>query len=215
MSLTAAGDILESAVLTNLAATPPVVATSGEGAKARTNRGEDYVTTTSAIVQNSTYLLGPRIPTNAKIKKVSVFGKSIDTNATSAGAADINVIFSDAPNGGLAANPAVLDGTSATNASQIPTSAFTGATTSMTAYSSPNKLFGSAYVLNGNSGAVKNTDQTFVNGYTFAATLAPFWNFLGYTSDPGGFINFFVVITTAPSTAGSAGTLGIVVDWAE
>ena len=70
MTLTAAGDILESAQLVNLDVPPVLIPTSGEGAPAQLFTNEDIISPTSANVQFSTYTLGPRIPTNAKIKKV-------------------------------------------------------------------------------------------------------------------------------------------------
>jgi hypothetical protein len=213
MTLTAAGDILESANLVNLNVPPVQVATSGEGASSILRQNEDVISPTASNVQFSTYTLGPRIPTNAKIKKVQVYGKGIDSNATAAVAADINLIFSDAPLGGIAAGMPVNDGTTASNAGQIPTSALTGAVTSITAYASPNKMFGSSVVLVANSGAYKLQEVTHANTFTFAMRQLPIWDALGFTVDPGGFFNFFVVIETASSTA-AAGTLGIIVDYA-
>ncbi len=213
MTLTAAGDILESANLVSLNVPPVLIPTFGEGASYDVKWNEDVISPTSANVQYSTYTLGPRIPTNAKIKKVEMYGKGIDSNATAAVALDINLAFSDAPLGGIAAGLPVNDGTTYANASLIPTSAFTGATTSITAYASPNKLFGSAVVPVANSGAYKFQDITFANGYTFAGTFLPIWDFLGFTQDPGGFLNFFVVIATAANTA-AAGTLGLRVSYA-
>lgn len=213
MTLTAAGDILESAGLVNLNVPPVLVPTSGEGAANKLYQNEDYLAPTAAVVQFSTYTLGPRIPTNAKIKKVQIYGKGIDSNATAAVAADINLIFSDAPLGGIAAGLPVNDGTTQTNAGQIPTSALTGALTTITAYASPNKMFGSAVVLVNNAGAFKLQEVTHSNTFTFAMRQLPIWDALGFTQDPGGFFNFFVVVQTAASTA-AAGTLGIIVDYA-
>lgn len=213
MTLTAAGDILESNNLIGMNVPPVLIPTSGEGAANKLYQNEDYLSPTAANVQFSTYTLGPRIPTNAKIKKVQVYGKGIDSNATAAVAADINLIFSDAPLGGIAAGMPVNDGTSATNAGMIPTSALTGAVTSITAYASPNKMFGSSIVLVNNSGAFKLQEVTHSNSFTFAMRQLPIWDALGFTQDPGGFFNFFVVVETASSTA-AAGTLGIIVDYA-
>ena len=213
MTLTAAGDILESQTLINLDVPPVLIPTTGEGAANKLYQNEDYLSPTAAVVQYSTYTLGPRIPTNAKIKKVQMYGKGIDSNATAAVAVDINLIFSDAPLGGIAAGLPVNDGTTAVNAGQIPTSALTGAITSITAYASPNKMFGSNVVAVANSGAYKLQELTHANTFTFAMRQLPLWDALGFTVDPGGFFNFFVVVNTAPSTA-AAGTLGLIVDYA-
>jgi hypothetical protein len=213
MTLTAAGDILESATLVGLNVPPVLIPTTGEGAANKLYQNEDFISPTSANVQFSTYTLGPRIPSNAKIKKVQMYGKGIDSNATAAVAVDINLIFSDAPLGGIAAGLPVNDGTTATNAGQIPTSALNGNVTSITAYSSPNKMFGSSVVAVANSGAFKLQELTHANTFTFAMRQLPLWDALGFTVDPGGFFNFFVVVETASSTA-AAGTLGLIVDYA-
>lgn len=213
MTLTAAGDILESAQLVNLDVPPILIPTSGEGAAHRLWTNEDIISPTASNVQWSTYTMGPRIPTNAKIKKVESYCKGVDSNATAAGAFDINLIFSDAPLGGIAAGMPVNDGTTLTNAGQIPTSALTGAITSITAYASPNKMFGSGVVLMANSGAYKVTDLTFANTFTPAMSQLPIWDALGFTVDPGGFFNFFLVMGTASSTA-ATGTIMMKVSYA-
>ncbi len=213
MTLTAAGDILESAGLINLDVPPVLVPRSGEGAPARLFSNEDIISPTSANVGSSTYTLGPRIPTNAKVKKVTCYMKGVDSNATAAVAMDVNVIFSDAPLGGIAAGMPVNDGTTLANAGQIPTSALTGAITTITAYASANKLFGAAQVLVNNSGAYKVTDITYAGTFTPAMSLLPLWDALGFTVDPGGYFNFFLVVTTASSTA-AAGTIMLRVEYA-
>ena len=206
MTLNAAGDILESAGLINLNVPPVLIPTSGEGASARLFSNEDIIFPTAANVQFSTYTLGPRIPTNAKLKKLESYVKGVDSNATAAVAMDINLIFSDAPLGGIAAGMPVNDGTPASYAGQIPTSALTGAVTTTTAYASPNKMFGTSQVLVANSGAYKLTDLTYAGTFTPAMSQLPLWDALGFTQDPGGFFNFFLVIETAASTA-AAGTI--------
>ena len=213
MTLTAAGDILESQGLINLNDPPVLIPSAGEGAPVRLFSNEDIISPTAANVQFSTYTVGPRIPTNAKIKKVEIYAKGIDSNATAAVAMDINLIFSDAPLGGINAGAPVLDGTTQTNAGMIPTSALTGATTSITAYGSPNKMFGSSVVPVANNGAYKLTDVTFANTFTPAMSQLPIWDALGFTVDPGGYFNFFLVVETASSTA-AAGTIMMKVSYA-
>lgn len=212
MSLTAAGDILESATLVNLNVPPVLVPTAGEGASFRVHESDDIISPTAANVQFSTYTMGPRIPTTAKIKTVSMYGKGIDSNATAAVAVDVNLSFSDAPLGGIAAGQPVNDGTQASYAGQIPTSTLNGTVTSITAYSSPNKMFGSAVVAVNNAGAFKVQELTYSNTFTFAMRFVPIWQALGFTTDPGGFFNFFIVVQTAASTA-AAGTLGLKVSY--
>ena len=206
MTLTASGDILESSQLVLLNVPPVQVPTAGEGGPDFLYSNEDIISPTASNVQFSTYTMGPRIPTNAKIKKVESYMKGVDSNATAAVAMDINLIFSDAPLGGIAAGQPVNDGTSFTNAGTIPTSALTGATTTITAYASPNKMFGSSQVLVANNGAYKVTDLTYANTFTPAMSQQPIWDALGFTVDPGGFFNFFLVIETAANTA-ATGTI--------
>lgn len=208
MALTIAGDNLESTNLTLLDATPVTIATEGEGAPYRVKQNDDFIVTTTAIVSSSVYRLGPRIPTNARIKAVTIYAKGVDSNSTATAAADINLIFSDAPVGGLAAGSPVLDGTPVSNANLIPTSALTGATTTIATYASPNKMFGAAYLLVGNSAAAKTTDITFLNSFTPQMAQQPLWKALGYTQDPGGFVDFFVVMTANAATA-AAGVIYI------
>ncbi len=209
MTLTAAGDILESAGLINLDVPPVLVPTSGEGAPARLWTNEDTISATASNVQYSTYTMGPRIPTNARIKKVESYCKGVDSNATAALAMDINLIFSDAPLGGIAAGMPVNDGTNASYAGQIPKSSLDGTVTSITAYSSPNLMFSTAStgsILMNNSGAYKVTDLTFAGTFTPAMTQLPIWDALGFASDPGGYLNFFLVVHTAAGTA-ATGTI--------
>lgn len=213
MSLTIAGDNLESATLTALNTLPVQMPTAAEGSAAELKFGDDIVSPTASNVQFSAYRVGPRIPTTAKVKKVELYGKGIDSNATAAVAIDVNLKFSDAPLGGIAAGAPVNDGTKFSYADQIPTSALTGAVTSVASYSSPNKMFGSAVVPVANAGAAKTTDLTFANTFTPAMSQQPLWKALGFASDPGGFFDFFVVIETAASTA-AAGTLCLRVTYA-
>jgi hypothetical protein len=218
MALTPAGDILEGVNVTILDTLPLAELSAGEGAPGEAQFNEDYVATTANSVQYSTYHLGPRIPTQAKIKRVKAYTKGIDTNGTGAMAFDVNLIFSDAPLGGIAAGAPIQDGTPPALAGLIPTSANTGATTTIASYTSPNKLFGSAKLLAGNAGAVLETDLTFANTFTFADKEVPLWDLFGFTNnagnpaDPGGFFDFFLVCTTAANTA-AAGVIGIEVDY--
>jgi hypothetical protein len=98
----------------------------------------------------------------------------------------------------------------------IPTSANTGAVTTVAAYSSPNKIFGN--VLAGNAGAATyNKDVTFNAGattYPFSIRDDDVWDVFGFTNnqgyaqDPGGFFDFLLYISAVASTA-AAGLVGI------
>lgn len=212
MALTPAGDIKESATLTQYSTSPVLVPTSGEGAVGDLVENEDFVAVTAVNVLNSVYYVGPRLPTTAKVKKVQMYGIGIDSNATEAAKYDVNLIFSDAPVGGLAGNAPVLDGTSVSLANQIPTTALNGTVTSIPTYASPNKMFGTAIAPVNNSGAFKLQELTHVGTFTFAMRQIPLWSVLGFAQDPGGYLNFFIVESTAAGTA-AAGTLGMIVDY--
>lgn len=211
MSLIPAGDIVESAALIGLNSAPVTVLTRGEGSAGFLLVNEDTVAVTANNVQFSTYTLGPRIPTNGKIKRVALYGTGVDTAWAPTFAIDVNLIFSDAPLGGVAAAAnAVNDGTAQANAGRIAT--LSGGTTSISDYASPNKLFGSSIVPVGSSGAPALQDVTYSNGFTFAERLLPLWDILGFPQDPGGFFDFFLVCETA-STAAAPGTLGIITEF--
>lgn len=219
-------EILKSAVITNLDAQPIVVATSGEGAFGSINGQTDNVAHTSAFgsaTGNASRQC--RFPVTAKVKHVYVYGKGLDSNATAAMAIDINVAFSDS----------TTDGTPIGGQALIPAAAFTGAVTSLAAYSSPNKLFGSAYVAEANAGAVKYTEVTYLNTFTPVMANAPMWANLGGTGNasaapfaagggfaqqggsnqidnPGGYFDLLLVVQATASTA-ATGTLGTEVDY--
>ena len=212
MALTPAGDIKESSTLTQLGNVPVTVQTSGEGSVGDLIENEDLVAVTAANVLNSVYYVGPRLPTTAKVKKVQMYGTGIDSNATAGVRYDVNLIFSDAPVGGLAGNAPVLDGTSISYANQIPTTSLNGTVTSVASYTNPNKMFGTAVTPVNNSGAFKLQELTHVGTFTFAMRQIPLWSVLGFPQDPGGYLNFFIVESTASSTA-AVGTLGMIVDY--
>src|ERR1017187_5836358 len=111
--------LLNSQSVANLDATPIVPNTSGEGASAPLLAISDMVTALSADAAGSTYAF-VRIPTSAHIKSVKLYSQ-----VASAGAADINIRFSDADLVGL------MDGTPTSLAGTIPQMS-----------SANNKLFG-------------------------------------------------------------------------
>jgi hypothetical protein len=176
---------LKSPSITNLDASPVVANTIGEGAPGYENIQTDYVTAVSADDTSSTYRLC-RFPTNAKIKFVSIYSK-----IATAGSADINVAFSDS----------TTDGTPASLSSLAnPVIQLTGPVN--------NKLFGAAQslVLAGVA-----TDFTFKGTFTYPMSNIPMWQNLvtlgatQFTTDPGGFFDIFINITTAVTTGGVVG----------
>lgn len=219
-------EVLSSVAITGLDAQPITVSTSGEGAAGDLVAQQDQVAHTSAFgsaTGNASRQC--RFPVQAKVKHVYVYGKGLDSNATAAMAIDINVAFSDS----------TVDGTPVGAQAQIPQSALTGAVTTLASYSSPNKMFGSAYVAEANSGAVKYTEVTYLNTYTPALAQKPMWAVLGGTGaataapfnagggfaqqggsgqidNPGGFFDLLLVVEATATTA-AVGNLGTEVDY--
>ena len=213
-----AAENLKSTTVTNLDATPVIVATSGEGASASMKKMDDLASPTTNFTIYSTYRLS-RFPTTAKVKKVQMYQSGIDSAATTAAATlDINVAFSDSTVDGT--QPA-LQGTIPSSIKDGTSYAFVNNTGYSTAYSSSgtgNKLFG-ATVACLNSGAGQTLDLTFKNSFTPANRLDDLWDVFGFVNsqgvaqDPGGFFDIFVVAAHGSSTV-AAGVICIDVDYA-
>ena len=179
---------LKGPAITGLDTIPATAPTTGEGGAGYMKTINDWVTPLSADTTSSSYRLC-RIPTNAKVKAV-VLTSAIAT----AGAADIDVAFSDSTVDGT---PAALQG----GAVQI-----TGPV--------DNKLFGAAASLV----AQTNVNVTFSNTFTAAMSNLPLWQALvnlgatQFTTDPGGYFDILLKVTTAITTGG---VLAIKVDYVE
>lgn len=165
---------LSSAQITGLNSTPPAISTAGEGAGGMMKRVEGVVTALSADSTSSVYKM-VRVPTTAKIKGVRLY-----STVASAGAADINVAYSNS----------AADGTSVANQGTI-----------IQISSANNKLFGAATSLVGTGQAV---DCTFLNTTNFpnGANLLPLWKALGLTQDPGGMLDIQLNVSTQVTTGG-------------
>jgi len=206
---------LKSIPVTNLDATPVVVATAGEGTYGLGKTATDFVNPSSSNTQFSTYRLC-RFPTNSKVKHVWLFQSGIDTT-TAAATLDFNVAFSDS----------TVDGTPVALQSTIPSSKFdgtafafvsgTGYSTAYTNTGTGNKLFGSAIAVLTN-GAGQTVDLTFKNTFTPTMRDDDMWDALGFTTtqgvaaDPGGQFDIFAVIATGATTP-KAGQIAIEVDF--
>lgn len=165
---------LKSQSITNLDSTPIIPNTAGEGGTAYLKQVTDYVTALSGDSTSSTYKV-VRVPTSAHITAVTLYSA-----VAAAGAADINIAFSDnGPN----------DGTSTSNSNTIPQVS-----------SANNKLFGAATALT--SIAASGSDITYSNTFTHLNSMEPLWQVLGYTTDPGGFFDFQLNVTTQITTGG-------------
>jgi len=193
---------LDSSVLTTLDAQPISVPTAGEGAPGLLRVVTDYIKPTAAGMASigSTYRLC-RIPVYAKIKSVVIDLGAVDTNASAAAVFDINLAFSDS----------AYDGTQVALQNLIPTTALTGATTSIATYSTPNIIFGT--IAAKNSG-VKSLGNEVVFGGSDTAWFPagrelPLWDFFGFVNsqgtaqDPGGFFDLLLYLSTAAGTGAS------------
>jgi hypothetical protein len=180
---------VKSGSITNLDASPVVAGATGEGESGFLREINDSVTATVGDSIGSVYRLC-RIPTNAKVKRVLLTYPT----ASTAGATDIDVAFSDSAN----------DGTQPSLAGGIVQ--LTGPV--------DNKLFGSATAL---TSALKNSDITFANTFTAQHQNLPLWQVLvalgatQFTADPGGFFDIVAKLTTALTVA--AGLFSVEVDY--
>lgn len=201
-----AADAAKSLSITGLDATPYTPQTEGQGAAARLRIVDDVVAATAVGLQTtkSSYRLC-RIPTDAIIKQVLVATDVALDTGTHALVFDINLAFSDS----------TIDGTQAALQGLIPTTANTGATTTLASYSSPNIIFGT---VNNTSAlvALARTDVTFGGSRTNYSLTAlctqPIWQAFGFVDgrsnpmDPGGYFDLFLVNSTVAGT-GAAGNI--------
>lgn len=209
-------ETIKSNPVTNLDATPVVVATSGEGSPGFVRAAKDYCAATTSAAIWSSYRMS-RFPTNAKVQRVWAYIKGVDGHSTATATFDFNVAFSDSAVDGT---PQPLQGT-------IPSSILDGtayalvATGYSTAYSSSgtgNKMFG-ASIAGSNVGAAQTAvDLTYRNTFTPVFAQDDLWDVFGFKNNagaaqnPGGFFDILVVISAAVATA-AVGTLGVEVDY--
>lgn len=176
----------KSVSITNLDSSPIIENTIGEGAPGMLRTINDAVTAVVGDSIASIYRM-VRVPTNAKIKQVLVNYFT----ASTAGATDIDVFFSDS----------LTDGTpQSLNALANPVVLITAG--------ADNKLFGAAQVL---TGILNQSDKTFAGTFTAAHQNLPLWQVLvnlgatQFSADPGGFFDIGFKLTTALTvTAGVA-----------
>jgi hypothetical protein len=202
-----AADALKSLSITGLDTIPIVPQTTGMGAPGRLFIVDDVVGPTTATglqTAKSSYRLC-RFPTIAKIKSVILATDAALDTGTHALVFDINVAFSDS----------TVDGTPANVQGLIPTTAKTGATTTLAAYSAPNVIFGTSN--NTSASVAQARTQLVFNGTTAtwswaAITSQPLWQTFGFVdgagrpADPGGYFDLFLVNSTVAGT-GAAGNI--------
>jgi len=178
-----AGHNLKSLAITNLDATPVVANTIGEGAPGYEKVLTDFTSPVSADDTTSTYRMC-RFPSNAKVKDLKIYSA-----IATAGSADIDVAFSDS----------TTDGTQAALAGGIV----------QLAGPVDNKLFGAAKSLVATVAAGPIIANAFQGTFTPAMQNIPMWQNLvtlgatQFTSDPGGYFDILVRITTAVTTGGT------------
>jgi len=204
---------IKSPSITNLDTVPIIPNTAGQGASGRPVQVDDTVSCAATPLQStkSVYRL-VRFPTGAIIKSLTIATNKALDSGTPTLAMDFNVAWSDST---LDGTPAAYLPASAGEA-VIPTTANDGATTTtVAAYSSPNKVFGTV-TFTSNSAKYGPTDIVF-NGTESAYPLAtltsqPMWQTLGFVdgrgnpADPGGYFDILAYVSTAANT-GVAGKL--------
>jgi hypothetical protein len=200
---------LKSASITNLDASPVVANVHGTGAAAYQYIVSDTVAPTASGLGSttSTYRI-VRIPSNAKVTSVKLaVGAALDSNASPTLVFDLNLAFSDS----------TVDGTQPTLQGTIPTSANTGATTTIASYSSPNIIFGQTTGTQAKTTMVQTkVDFTFNGSQTNypikSLNGTELWSLFGFTNpysvaqDPGGYFDLLAYVSTAAAT-GVAGTV--------
>lgn len=198
-------DAVKSQSITNLDTTPIVPNSAAAGAAGRFVVVDDYCAATAAGLQSAgSYYKLVRIPTGAYVKDVFI---ATDTgpNLNGSLAVDLSLIFSDA------VQP-YFDGTPSWYAGLIPTTANTGGTTTIAAYSSPNLIYGT-WKPSAAAAAIGLTNMVF-NGlgsnYKFSGLVnQPLWQIFGFTdgrgnpSDPGGYFDLLAYVATAATTGGA------------
>lgn len=203
-----AADALKSQSIINADATPYVPNSAGQGAAAKYAVVDDIcpMTATGIDTLASTYRL-VRIPTGAIPKAVSIAADVIlDSHSADTLVLDFNLVFSDS----------TIDGTPAALQGLIPTTANTGATTTFTAYSSPNLIFGQVTpvftVIYGPNNIILNGSRT---NYPMVNLLQqPLWQTFGFVdgrgnpADPGGYFDLVAYVSTAGTTGHAANLWG-------
>jgi hypothetical protein len=179
-----AGHNLKSLSITNLDTVPVIAMPVGEGAPGLLRMANDSVTPVSADDTTSTYRLC-RIPTNAKVKKLELVSSIL-----TAGAADIDIAFSDSTSDGTQQAFATLANPVVQLAGPVD-----------------NKLFGAAQAIFAAAVGTRK-EYTFLGAFVPAHQNIPLWSVLvalgatQFTSDPGGYFDIYVKVTTAITTGG-------------
>lgn len=219
-----AAEQIKSTSITNLDSQPIQPNTAGQGAGGRAVFTQDYAACSATPLQStkSFYRL-IRIPTGAIAQSLTLATDKALDSGTPTLAFDLNIAWADSSI--VAYCPTAFQlgtlGLAATEA-VIPTTANDGATTTtIAAYASPNKLFGTVTPTS-NAAAYGPTNILF-NGITATYTLdkivqQPLWQTFGFVdgrgnpADPGGYFDLIAYVSVAANT-GVAGKLWCRMDY--
>lgn len=213
---------IKSLSITSYDTVPYIMSTAGQGASGRRVTIDDYAAAAATPLQSTKSIYRMlRFPTGAIVKAlVMATDKALDSGTPTL-AFDVNVVWASGTNPAWCPPQFQLASLSlATTEAVIPTTAYDGTTTTtVSAYSSPNKAFGTVTPTS-NSAAYGPTNITF-NGSQSAnsgaldlknLTSMPMWQLLGFVdgrgnpADPGGFFDIMLYVSTAANT-GVAGNL--------
>ncbi len=213
-----AAEQIKSLSVTNNDAQPWLQNTAGQGAGGRPVVTDDYVSCAATPLQStkSIYRL-LRFPVHAIIKSLTLATDKALDSGTPTLAFDLNVAWADSSNPAYCPQQFQLGTLGlATTEAVIPTTANDGSTTTtVAAYSAPNKLFGTVTPTS-NSAAYGPTAVEFNGSQTTYnlknLTSQPLFQLLGFVdgrgnpADPGGYMDLLAYVSTA-ANVGVAGTL--------
>jgi hypothetical protein len=211
-----AAEQIKSVSVTSYDAVPYVMSTAGQGGSGRRISIDDYAPAAAVPLASTKSIYRVlRFPTGAIVKQLLLATDKALDSGTPTLAVDVNVAWASGTNPawcppqfqlaslGLAVTEAV-----------IPTTAYDGlTTTTVAAYSAPNKVFGTV-TFTSNSAAYGPTNITFNGSQTANSgaldlknlTSMPMWQLLGFVdgrsnpADPGGFFDILLYVSTAANT---------------
>lgn len=199
-----AADTVKSASITNLDTVPVLINNAGQGNVGRLITVRDSCAVTAVGIQTvGSYYKLVRVPSFAIVQSVNI-ATDVALSSSGAPSIDLNWIFSDSTDDGT---PVFLQGL-------IPTSANTGATTTIASYSSPNKMYGTVSLGTTKFAPTEEVYNGLGANYTIANGFLnlPLFQLFGFTdgrgqpADPGGFFDLMAYVSTG-ATTGAAGNL--------
>lgn len=175
-------DALKSASITSLDAVassgaPIAIPTAGAGSKRRVCDTRDFVTPTAAgLADTGSKYKVVRVPTNAKVKKVTLIADAALDSGSPSLAVDVGAYYSDSTTDGT---PAANQGTNVN--------------------SGKNDFIANAAFAQGASTLVISSDGT----WGAANKQKALWDALGLSTDPGGNFDIVMAVHVAANTAAS------------